>query len=71
MPKQKKKKILVPVDGSGRALKTVRYVARAELISQYGHRFIPCLQLRTGRTLGPGKRSPKYFNRQAGQVMGN
>jgi nucleotide-binding universal stress UspA family protein len=30
MPKQKKKKILVPVDGSDRALKTVRYVARVE-----------------------------------------
>ena len=28
MPKQKKKKILVPVDGSDRALNTVRYVAR-------------------------------------------
>jgi len=30
MPKQKKKRILVPVDGSDRALKTVRYVARVE-----------------------------------------
>jgi nucleotide-binding universal stress UspA family protein len=30
MPKQKKKKILVPVDGSDRALNTVRYVARVE-----------------------------------------
>jgi nucleotide-binding universal stress UspA family protein len=30
MPKQKKKKILLPVDGSDRSLNTVRYVARAE-----------------------------------------
>jgi len=30
MPKLKKKKILVPVDGSDRALNTVRYVARVE-----------------------------------------
>ena len=30
MPKQKKKKILVPVDGSDRALNTVRYVARSD-----------------------------------------
>jgi nucleotide-binding universal stress UspA family protein len=30
MPKLKKKKILVPVDGSDRALNTVRYVARME-----------------------------------------
>ena len=30
MKKQKKKKILVPVDGSDRALNTVRYVARVE-----------------------------------------
>jgi len=30
MTKQKKKKILVPVDGSDRALNTVRYVARVE-----------------------------------------
>jgi len=30
MPKRKKKKILVPVDGSDRALNTVRYVARMD-----------------------------------------
>ena len=30
MPKRKKDKILVPVDGSDRALKTVRYVARMD-----------------------------------------
>jgi nucleotide-binding universal stress UspA family protein len=30
MPKKKKKKILVPIDGSDRALNTVRYVARVE-----------------------------------------
>ena len=30
LPKRKKKKILVPVDGSDRALNTVRYVARVE-----------------------------------------
>jgi hypothetical protein len=30
MPKQKKKKILVPLDGSDRAPNTVRYAARVE-----------------------------------------
>ena len=36
MKKQKKKKILVPIDGSDRALNTVRYVARVEPFRKMG-----------------------------------